>query len=81
MPASSLSPPALRVLQLARKDRREATKTMGSLPLDEQVALVCEAPLGRRAELIGLAPSPEELVPRLPEIGRASCRERVYVLV
>ncbi len=40
---------------------------MEELGLEAQVALVCEAPLSRRAELIGLAPSPEALVPELPE--------------
>jgi hypothetical protein len=58
---------ARRVLELARRDRRAATRGMEELDLDAQVALVCEAPRSRRAELIGLAPNPEALVPALPE--------------
>jgi hypothetical protein len=58
---------ARRVLELANRDRREAARAMEELELDAQVALVCEAPLARRAELIGLAPNPEALVPALPE--------------
>ncbi len=56
-----------RVLALARRDRPAATRAMQELGLEAQVAVVCEAPLARRAELIGLAPSPEALVPQLPE--------------
>ena len=67
MPPESLPDPARRVLDLARRDRRAASRAMQELGLESQVALVCEAPLSRRAELIGLAPSPEELVPQLPE--------------
>jgi hypothetical protein len=55
------------VLQLARRDRRAATRAMGALSTDEQVALVCRAPVSRRAELLELAPHPEAVVPALPE--------------
>jgi hypothetical protein len=56
-----------RVLDLARRDRVAAMKVMADLSLDEQVAVVCEAPVRRRAELLELAPAPEELIPRIPE--------------
>jgi len=39
---------------------------MGALPVEEQVAVVCGSPLARRAELLDLAPHPEQVVPALP---------------
>lgn len=39
---------------------------MRSLSLDEQVALVCDSPIARRAELLDLATEPERLIPALP---------------
>lgn len=67
--ASLSAPPSelQRVLDLARRDRAEARRALADLPLDTQVALVCAAPVARRAELLDLVPAPEELVPRLPE--------------
>jgi len=56
-----------RILELLRKDRAEAARALGALPVAEQARVVCEAPLARRAELLDLAPRPEELVPALPE--------------
>jgi hypothetical protein len=58
---------ARRVLALARKDRRAARRAIDELPLDSQVALVCEAPVAQRAELLELAHAPERLIPALPE--------------
>jgi hypothetical protein len=55
------------LLALARRDRRRAAAAFSALPLDSQVALVCEAPAGRRADLLDLAEEPEALIPRLPE--------------
>jgi hypothetical protein len=66
-PASDLPDSVRDVLALARRDRRAAAAHIGALPLDEQVALVCQAPAARRAELLDLAPHPEALVPALPE--------------
>ena len=40
---------------------------MGKLSVSEQVELVCEAPLARRAELLDLTPLPEVVIPELPE--------------
>ena len=37
------------------------------MSLDAQVALVCDAPLSRRAELLDLLPEPEAVIPRIPE--------------
>lgn len=60
-------PDARSMLGLARRDREAAERAMAELPLSQQVALVCEAPVGRRAELLDLAAAPDELVPLLPE--------------
>jgi hypothetical protein len=54
-------------LTLARRDRRAASEKLGALPVEEQVAAVCRAPVGRRAELLDLVPDPESVVPALPE--------------
>lgn len=62
-----LPPQARRVLELARRDRAAAREALRALPLEEQVALVCETPLARRAEILELVPAPESLVPALPE--------------
>jgi hypothetical protein len=55
------------VLALARTDRRAATAALGALSIDEQVAVVCQAPAARRAELLDLVPHPEHVIPALPE--------------
>jgi hypothetical protein len=62
----SLSPEAQRILQLSRNDRKAARDAMASLSIETQKALVCEAPVTRRSELIELAPEPERLIPALP---------------
>jgi hypothetical protein len=62
-----LPEPARRVLQLARRDREAARRQVGAMPVEDQVALVCATPVGRRPELLDLVPSPERLVPALPE--------------
>jgi hypothetical protein len=64
---STLSPGVRRVFELARRDRRAATRALEGLDLDAQVALVCDAPVARRAELIELMPFPEHVIPELPE--------------
>jgi hypothetical protein len=58
---------ALRILKLARRDRDQAKSALAALPVDQQVALVCETPVARRGELLDLLPSPELVVPALPE--------------
>jgi hypothetical protein len=40
---------------------------LASFATDQQVALVCAAPVQRRGELLDLLPEPERVVPRLPE--------------
>jgi len=55
------------VLTLARRDRSAAGKALAELGADEQLALVLDAPVGSRAELLDLVPTPELVVPRLPE--------------
>jgi hypothetical protein len=56
-----------RILDLARGDRVAAAKAAEKLSLDEQLGLVCEAPVQRRSELLNLLPEPERLIPLLPE--------------
>jgi uncharacterized protein DUF6178 len=68
MPPGSDLPDRVRdLLALARTDRRAATQALAALPLDEQVAVVCQAPAARRAELLELVPHPEQVIPALPE--------------
>ena len=56
-----------RLLELARSDREAAAASLAALSPDDQVALVCEAPLAQRAGLLALLPQPEQVIPRLPE--------------
>ena len=63
----ALAPAARRILDLARSDRTKASRALAELDLDDQLTLVCEAPVGRRVELLGLCPEPEVLIPLLPE--------------
>ena len=62
----TLSPQAHRILQLSRDDPAAARDAMAALSIEAQTALVCEAPVSRRSELIDLAPEPERLIPALP---------------
>ncbi len=55
------------LFELARRDRRAAENAIGALAVDEQVALICQTPVSRRAELLELLPDPERVVPALPE--------------
>ena len=61
------SPRARHVLELARKHKKSASAAMGEFSSEEQAALICEAPLARRAELLDLSPVPQEVIPELPE--------------
>jgi hypothetical protein len=63
----SLLPQARQLLELARGDREAARRAIEELPLEAQVALVCETPLARRAELLELLPAPERVIPQIPE--------------
>jgi hypothetical protein len=64
-PVSAPSP--RRILALARRDRNAARRELAALSVDDQVTLVCEAPLAARGELLGLLAVPEAVVPALPE--------------
>ncbi len=55
------------ILRLARSDKRAAEQAVASLSLDEQVFLVCDAPVALRARLLELTPVPEDVIPLLPE--------------
>jgi hypothetical protein len=66
MPEPSLPREASRILALARADRPGARAALAKLDADAQVALVCESPLARRAELLGLVSEPEQVIPRIP---------------
>ncbi|MBW2494683.1 MAG: hypothetical protein JRE43_08020 [Deltaproteobacteria bacterium] len=55
------------ILGLARKERAAATRAIGAMTLDQQVALVCDTPLSRRAETLELLPAPETVIPLIPE--------------
>ena len=68
MPSRPLPPPTIRsLLKLARADRPAAQTELEKLSLDERVALVCEVPIGRRSEILDLAPDRELVIARLPE--------------
>jgi hypothetical protein len=56
-----------KILALARRDRREAAGALASRTVEEQVTLVCETPVARRAELLDLLERPELVIPELPE--------------
>ncbi|MEZ4334668.1 MAG: DUF6178 family protein [Myxococcota bacterium] len=58
---------ARRILQLARSDRRAAVGALESMTPDGQAALVLDTPLAIRRQLIELLPSPEDVIPLLPE--------------
>ncbi len=55
------------LLELARRDRVAAGKRVAALPLEEQLALVCDAPVSRRRQILDLLPAPEQVVPLIPE--------------
>ncbi|HEY5656697.1 MAG TPA: DUF6178 family protein [Myxococcota bacterium] len=56
-----------RILDLVRRDRKAAEQALASLTPESQMALVCEVPLARRAEVLGLLPEPEAVIPLIPE--------------
>ncbi|MBW2272878.1 MAG: hypothetical protein JRG96_06380 [Deltaproteobacteria bacterium] len=58
---------ARHVLALASRNKREANELLAGLPLDEQVRLVCEAPLSKRTAILELTPEPEAVIPLIPE--------------
>jgi hypothetical protein len=56
-----------RILDLASKERATATQAIRDMTLDQQVALVCDTPLSRRAAILELLPVPEAVIPLIPE--------------
>jgi hypothetical protein len=56
-----------RILDLARKERAAAAQAIQGMALDQQVALVCDTPLSRRAAILELLPVPEAVIPLIPE--------------
>jgi hypothetical protein len=56
-----------RILDLAIRERAAATQAIQGMPLDDQVALVCDTPLSRRAAILELLPIPEAVIPLIPE--------------
>lgn len=66
-PELELPAQAQRILLLARQDRPGAKRALTALSIDEQVALVCETPVSRRAELLDLLAAPEQVIPALPD--------------
>jgi len=58
---------AARILSLARLDRDAARGAVAARSIEEQVALVCETPVGQRDAMLDLLPQPELVVPRMPE--------------
>ncbi|MBW2314178.1 MAG: hypothetical protein JRH10_08310 [Deltaproteobacteria bacterium] len=58
---------ASRILSLARRDRDAAREAVAARSLEEQVALVCDTPVGRRSVLLDLVPQPEAVIPLIPE--------------
>lgn len=57
---------AREILELARRDRDAAREALAALPAEAQVALVCEAPVARRAALLTLLEDAAPVVPRMP---------------
>ncbi len=64
---STTSASTQRILDLAIKEQAAATQAIQGMTLDDQVALVCDTPLSRRAAILGLLPIPEAVIPLIPE--------------
>jgi hypothetical protein len=60
-------PELRRLLARARRDPKAAGAEIERMPLDAQVALVCEAPPAERSRLLDLVPEPEKVIPLLPD--------------
>ncbi len=56
-----------RILDLAGRERAAASQAIRAMTLDQQVALVCDTPLSRRAAILELLPAPEAVIPLIPE--------------
>jgi hypothetical protein len=60
-------PEARRLLTLARSDKRAAEKELAALTPELQAAVICEASLPIRRQIIELLSNPEAVIPLLPE--------------
>lgn len=68
MASSPLDPDAHgRLLALAQRDPQAAGQAASALPVDAQVALLCETPVAKRPALLGALEHPEQVIPSLPE--------------
>jgi hypothetical protein len=68
MTSAPISPDeASRLLGLANSDRKAAEQALAALSPEVQAALVCETPLDRRSQILGLLSAPETVIPLLPE--------------
>jgi hypothetical protein len=65
LPLAPDDPRAL--LELAESDRRAAVDALRDTPPEDQMALICNAPLSARRELLDLLPEPERVIPLIPE--------------
>jgi len=65
--ATASRPEARQLLALARKEKARVEAALAKLPLELQIALVCDAPIAQRTRLLELLPQPEAVVPQLPE--------------
>jgi hypothetical protein len=63
----ALIPQSREILRLAREDKDAALQAVASLSLEEQVFLVCDAPVALRSRILDLTPAPEEVIPLMPE--------------
>jgi len=63
----SSAPEARRLLTLARSDRRAAESELAAFAPELQAAVICEAPLPIRRQMIELLTNPEAVIPLLPE--------------
>jgi len=62
----SLQPETRRLLKLARTDKPAAERAVAALSLEEQAALVCEAPPSKREAVLELTPEPQDVIPLIP---------------
>jgi hypothetical protein len=45
----------------------KATAALSQLAIEDQVALICDAPVAHRGDLLGILPAPEQVIPLIPE--------------
>ncbi len=60
-------PDTRKLLRLARTDKRAAETQLAALSREEQVAVVCDAPLAARARVLEMLDHPEHVIPLIPE--------------